>query len=148
MENKLNDISTIKTFLKSNRPEFVIQNNINSNNISYKLVYTGIGDLKHDTKNWSWRVFSSSKLIGTVTMENQAFSFYNVIGEMKGPRDTYKEKKFQTLINYLHFLFSARAKLPNNVQFLHLGKCSRCGRILKDPTSIERGIGSKCINKD
>ena len=38
-------------------------------------------------------------------------------------------------------------KLPDSVRVQHLGKCSRCGRKLKDAESIARGLGPECYKK-
>ena len=35
-------------------------------------------------------------------------------------------------------------KLNNSVEVMHLGNCIRCGRVLTDANSIERGLGSEC----
>lgn len=32
-------------------------------------------------------------------------------------------------------------------QFLHSGKCSRCGRLLTTPESIQKGLGPVCASK-
>lgn len=37
--------------------------------------------------------------------------------------------------------------LNGNIEFLHLGKCIRCGKTLTDAESIERGLGSTCAGK-
>ena len=35
-------------------------------------------------------------------------------------------------------------KLDESVEVMHLGNCIRCGRVLTDAQSIERGLGSEC----
>lgn len=37
--------------------------------------------------------------------------------------------------------------LPESLEFLHAGKCCRCGRKLTTPESIARGYGSECASK-
>jgi hypothetical protein len=32
----------------------------------------------------------------------------------------------------------------DKIEVYHAGKCGRCGRLLTDPDSIERGLGPKC----
>ena len=35
--------------------------------------------------------------------------------------------------------------LPKSLSVYHYNTCSRCGRKLRDPKSIERGIGPECV---
>jgi len=35
----------------------------------------------------------------------------------------------------------------DRVEVWHSGKCGRCGRLLTDPASIERGLGPKCAGE-
>lgn len=37
--------------------------------------------------------------------------------------------------------------VPAGYSIRHNGKCCRCGRMLTDPTSIERGIGPECVKE-
>lgn len=39
-------------------------------------------------------------------------------------------------------------KMPEQLEFWHEGRCSRCARVLTDPASIERGVGPECAKKD
>lgn len=48
------------------------------------------------------------------------------------------------MFEYL-FLHVIRGKqLPKNREFEHMGRCGRCGRLLVEPDSVERGLGPKC----
>jgi len=38
----------------------------------------------------------------------------------------------------------ARHPFPPSVQFWHEGRCGRCGRLLSNPDSIQRGLGPEC----
>jgi hypothetical protein len=35
-------------------------------------------------------------------------------------------------------------EIPNGLKVYHYGRCSKCGRLLTDPTSIKLGIGPFC----
>jgi hypothetical protein len=39
-------------------------------------------------------------------------------------------------------------KMPEQLEFWHEGRCSRCARVLTDPASIERGVGPECAKKE
>jgi hypothetical protein len=43
--------------------------------------------------------------------------------------------------------FPGFADLPQSTRVEFVVHCSRCGRVLKNPASIERGIGPKCAAK-
>ena len=38
--------------------------------------------------------------------------------------------------------------VPEQLEFWHEGRCSRCARVLTDPASIERGVGPECAKKE
>lgn len=50
---------------------------------------------------------------------------------------------FKKLVLYIYHLNT----LPSNIEVLYAGKCSRCGRELKDPKYIDIGIGPTCLKK-
>ena len=41
----------------------------------------------------------------------------------------------------------AGGKLPESVDFHHMGRCGRCARPLTVPESVESGFGPECIHK-
>jgi hypothetical protein len=45
------------------------------------------------------------------------------------------------------FVWSRIDNLPTALEFMHAGKCCRCGRKLTVPESIECGYGSECASK-
>lgn len=56
----------------------------------------------------------------------------------------YSERNIQGLV---WLLASIKQGLPPYVHVLHNGRCSRCGRKLKDRESVIRGIGPECRKK-
>lgn len=67
----------------------------------------------------------------------------------------YKGKKFDfnpgdyntPAIHALLWVLSKGDNLPSVVHVLHHGKCSRCGRKLKDLESLQCGMGPECRKK-
>lgn len=45
------------------------------------------------------------------------------------------------------FLRNLRVNISEQVEFMHVGKCGRCGRALTNPESIESGLGPECANR-
>ena len=45
------------------------------------------------------------------------------------------------------FLRNQREELPESLEFLHSGKCGRCGRKLTTPESIRIGLGPVCASR-
>lgn len=43
-------------------------------------------------------------------------------------------------------LNNTEGELPSEILFHHSGRCSRCGRLLTTPESVERGLGPKCAD--
>lgn len=58
----------------------------------------------------------------------------------------FNGKAVKGLLWVLNILQSKR-KLPNVVHIVHHGKCSRCGRKLKDTESLMCGLGPECRKK-
>lgn len=50
-------------------------------------------------------------------------------------------------IDWLLGYLDTERKLPDGVEFIHAGKCGRCGRTLTTPQSIEMGLGPVCAEK-
>lgn len=42
------------------------------------------------------------------------------------------------------FGWLSRDVIPRELEVKHSGKCGRCGRLLTNPTSIDRGFGPEC----
>jgi len=40
-----------------------------------------------------------------------------------------------------------RGLMPKTLEFWHEGRCAKCGRVLTNPASIERGLGDECASK-
>lgn len=78
--------------------------------------YTYLGFI--NKRNW---IFKSSDK-STITPDAQSFQVFNYV---------YNRLRANTL--------------PDFISVYHHGKCSRCGRTLTVPTSIESGIGPECI---
>lgn len=50
-------------------------------------------------------------------------------------------------IKALTYVLKNALRLPNCVEVMHVGKCSRCGRKLTNPESISIGLGPECMKK-
>lgn len=61
--------------------------------------------------------------------------------------DVPKESQtMRGIVWFLAHLFTDTHKL-GQVQFMHEGRCGRCGRELTDPESIQSGLGPECRRK-
>ena len=76
---------------------------------------------------------------------------FGYIGMIKARQFRHTARSFVTdesdefdMFEFL-FLHVIRGKeLPKNREFEHMGRCGRCGRLLVEPDSVERGLGPKC----
>lgn len=65
------------------------------------------------------------------------FKFYEKINKDSQPANVIRWFIKRTNVN----------KPMKYVEFWHSGKCSRCGRLLTTPESIERGLGPVCAER-
>ena len=63
----------------------------------------------------------------------------------KGLKGTYEYE--DACIRVLFYILKYKSRSDKNLQVIHHGKCSVCGRKLKDIESVRRGIGSSCFKK-
>lgn len=77
------------------------------------------------------------------------------IGEIKHSNDFIILEPFKQnldkdytkiFIKFFNIIFIDK-KIPNNIEVYYTGKCSICGRTLKNPKYIEIGIGVECLKK-
>lgn len=81
-------------------------------------------------------VVDSYMYIGMLELRNEILSFRTTA---KSHKDLKAINGFDWLMKHLEQDFTHRVRL------YHEGVCSRCGRSLTNPDSIERGIGPICI---
>jgi hypothetical protein len=57
------------------------------------------------------------------------------------------DKDYTKIFNQFFTMIYLERKTPSNIEVYYTGKCSVCGRTLKNPKYIEIGIGSECLKK-
>lgn len=102
------------------------------------------------------------RIVQSKDNKNMYFVYTNPIGEkelkyhgyiFKGSFKKAKNLKFnpasynEKAIIALQWLLVKGDNLPRIVHVLHDGKCSRCGRKLKDVESLRCGLGPECRKK-
>lgn len=93
--------------------------------------------------------FVSTQPIGSMELAYHGYIYNNRFFIAKrfdfNPGD-YNEKAINAL-NWVLNCVSKGNNLPSVVHILHHGKCSRCGRRLKDIESLRCGMGPECRKK-
>lgn len=128
----------IISFLLGGKCECIIRN-INTNN-SFKF------QIKSNTES------SGGNMYFVYTYVDGKSVYAGFIGGKKreytytqGKKGVLSENEIE--IKALMYVLKNAHKLPDNVEVLHVGKCSRCGRKLTNPDSINIGVGPECIKK-
>lgn len=117
----------IRGFILGGKSEFTISQ---KDNIKYKyeVVSNKEGNL--------WFVYMNKKYQGYIRNTYSGYSFF--VGN-KG------NKSYDTnAINGLLWVLNRGDNIPEEVQVLHHGKCSVCGRPLSDAESLAWGVGPTC----
>ena len=137
---KLTDIEDIRNYLRGGSAEFTLQSIKTGSHHTYRLrqIPNGTG-------------FFVTHLTGP---DNDSEHDYRYLGIMSDAIDRLIATKatgpmgpaFIGLGWFLRCLASNCEKL-SQVEFLHSGKCSKCGRKLTTPESIKRGMGPVCREK-
>lgn len=70
------------------------------------------------------------------------------IRQTRGSRVSSGAKSYQAVDWYLSRVLNGRAASAlAQVEFIHAGRCGRCGRMLTVPESVEIGLGPECAGK-
>jgi len=141
--HKMLSVSDIKKYIFGGNSTFTVQNVETGNRFTFK-VKTPKGEKSGD-------VFFVSVLSGPNNQEN--YSYMGIVNKEKSRfirtknsrvgEDAPSYKGF----NWLFGQVATGKELPQKVEFLHSGRCGRCGRLLTTPESIKAGFGPECIHK-
>ena len=130
------NISEIGSFISAGNALFELNGNV------YKIT-------KHknfEIGNRTWHVLinvqrdgcSAFGYLGRIKNREFSHSMYSIFGP--------ETDCFNVFDHF--FLQVVRGKaLPASMAFRHMGRCGRCGRKLKDPDSVDRGLGPECAKK-
>lgn len=121
MMEKIIPHNKVLEFILAGNAEFTVKNDKTGNHRVYKV-------RKRKEPN-TWYVFATSGYVGVINRESYGL-LYRGLEEFK--------QVFKLIVD---------DKIPDNAKFYHIGKCCVCGRPLKDPESIELGIGPQCRGK-
>lgn len=90
--------------------------------------------------------FVSTQPIGSVDLSYHGYLYKGKY--YKGKKFDFNPGDYNTpAIHALLWVLSKGDNLPYVVHVLHHGKCSRCGRKLKDLESLQCGMGPECRKK-
>jgi len=133
-------ITAIKQFVLAGKSFFTVQNTTTQGRFTYKV--TQAKDDNDKIKNlWFVSVLTgadndnSYSYIGIISGDS-----FRLTSKSSFPKDTTSVKGFRWLWNNI----TNNHDLPDNVDFLHAGRCGRCGRKLTTPESIDMGFGPVC----
>lgn len=146
MDNKykqIRDIQDIKNFVFGGNSTVTLESAKTGKHFTFK-----VRKAKKDDDN---SLFFVSLLNGPDNYTN-----YSYVGVISSDKQTFKltqKSKVSTdALSYKAFNFFfvqlVNNKLHDDLRVYHSGKCGRCGRKLTVPSSIEKGLGPECSNKN
>lgn len=144
----VNEVSSgILNFILGGKSEFSILQDSTSRLDSIDIRYRVIVSDKNKNLYFVYTECNNSRIMkyhGYLAYSNSGINFYR--GKAKTSDGEFNEKAVKGLQWVLSMLFSGR-ELPSVVHVLHHGRCSRCGRKLKDSESLMCGLGPECRKK-
>jgi len=75
--------------------------------------------------------------VPTATDRKLKFTAKTVIND-----ETIQQKR---IVDWALRVIAGETELPSGYDIHHSGRCGRCSKLLRDPISIERGLGPECI---
>lgn len=83
---------------------------------------------------------------------NDAWSYVGVVGRKTTDRSVKTTRKSdpnadreRRVAEWALLVIDGQKALPAGYEIHHTGRCGRCAKLLRDPQSVERGIGPECI---
>lgn len=133
-------------FIFGGRGNFTMINDDTGNQFSYKITQSSNKDncfyVKVKRKNMDTDEKESYYYAGSLFLKNEKDNFNCIYVQGKNGKLPIYDKKIQSLIyviKKLHF-----HELRESVKIYHHCRCARCGKLLTDAESIERGFGKEC----
>lgn len=145
MLHQLTNLDDIKTFILGGNCEFVLKNINSGNTLDFQIIKSKVAVDRYNITLKS----THFEYIGCIkTYNNLAKTSLSVYCY---PNEKLTDEKLQTASAVMYklvlFLFNQN-KLPEGVEFYHIGRCCKCGRKLTDLNSINSGIGKKCAENE
>lgn len=104
--------------------------------VKYRIVSSDNGNV--------WFIYTQTK--GSKKISYQGYFTKSVPYTFKESKNTIEEVNTRAIKGLMWVLNHANS-LPSTVHVLHHGKCSMCGRQLKDADSLASGLGPVCRKK-
>lgn len=104
--------------------------------VKYRIVSSDNGNV--------WFIYTQTK--GSKKVSYQGYFTKSVPYTFKESKNTIEEVNTRAIKGLMWVLNHANS-LPSTVHVLHHGKCSICGRQLKDADSLASGLGPVCRKK-
>jgi len=134
---ELTAIEDIKTCVMGSHAKFTLESNVSGMHLTYKV----------------WGQADTTKRFVSVLSGPDEWTYVGMLipQEDKTIQLCFTKKSIKqvttsarTLTWFLRHLNAGNTEKLAQVQFLHSGKCCRCGRTLTTPGSIAAGIGPVC----
>lgn len=127
--------SNVMEFILGGKAEFTILNRRSGTGVKYKVIR------KKDKKLWFIYVYEDG-------WEYAGFFRKAPNNDLEYKRGERGKCNIQDpYIKALYWVMLNPYKLGQDIELIHHGKCSVCGRKLTDEESINRGIGPTCFKK-
>lgn len=128
----------IVNFLLGGRCECVIRNTDTQNSFKYIINVSGVSE---DRGMFFVYVYKDNKKVyaGFIRCSKDGFTYG------QGKKGLLTENDIE--VKALMYVLKNSLRLPSCVEVMHTGKCSRCGRKLTNPESINIGLGPDCVKK-
>lgn len=148
-ESTLSTVYDIRNYIFAGKAEFTLKSNVTGKHFTYRVVKS------------SWYPDPEARVVYYLSGSDNEndFAYLGILNKYKRDSDSLTMMRVRHTDNSPDErspVFSAIAwfcrtmnctKIPDNVEFMHSGKCSACGRKLTTPESIQTGMGKICAEK-
>ena len=147
--HKIKGKENIKDFALAGWATFTLENEETQNRCTYEVRRKRYKKEDADGNNhWHFEGPHKVRVIFEHGKKGQALGEINQDGTFKvHPYSKLKGKLADKVFGWFMTVLAAGETLPSNVGLWHNGHCGYCGKALKVPESIERGIGPVCSGK-
>ena len=144
---QLNDVQDIRDYMFGGKAEFTLHSLKTDNHFTYKIIYHSPDPERLPKKPWLFYLSGNDN----VSDWEYGFKFeYSKITGVIGISMTRKSPDItsNSMIAIRWFVWMLnKGVVSDDLEFMHSGKCSACGRKLTTPESIRTGMGPVCRSR-
>lgn len=132
-------MESLPHFILGGTAEFILNEIETRNHIRFRVKV----DSKDKNRYWvRYKPMGDWVYIGWIDISGELPVFHPLTLNVATPNEVIERADvFRKFILFIYYL----KRIPRNLEVLYTGRCSVCGRTLKDPYYIKIGIGKICL---